>query len=494
MSKASNNHIRYRFIWLIYIISLVIVVLLAFISFSVGKKILFTKLQDKLDVVVSVWSLTIDTSLVEKYKNLASQPLTQKDILSIEKQEDYKKLFQQINTLKKSQADTLQCAYILIPWIQKSSVQFLIDCDVYEDRKNNSSQAIAHIWFQYDITQQKAAQEALFQQKKSISDTLVYDSEWGVHSLMWFHPLYNNKWEFLWVLGVDISDQKYFSEVKQLSRFVIILSCLFAIGLLFLSYYISHMFLQISDLTNIQSNLKKSYNQLKQLDDKKTEFLNITSHELRTPITSINWYLSMILDWDMWEINNDVKTYLKKVYGSSRRLSNLVNDMLDVAKMESGKMEYLHESFSINKVISEVVFDFEVQLQTKAQKFILHIENTQDLLIISDKNKVRQCIINLVSNAHKYNKPNGTITLKTSVINNQFLLEVIDTWIWISQEHLDVIFEKFWQIKNSLTRDIDGTGLGLSIVKWFVEKLWWKITVESTLWVGSTFWLYLPLE
>jgi signal transduction histidine kinase len=101
--------------------------------------------------------------------------------------------------------------------------------------------------------------------------------------------------------------------------------------------------------------------------------------------------------------------------------------MLDVAKMESGKMEYLHESFSINKVISEVVFDFEVQLQTKAQKFILHIENTQDLLIISDKNKVRQCIINLVSNAHKYNKPNGTITLKTSVINNQFLLEVIDT-------------------------------------------------------------------
>jgi signal transduction histidine kinase len=157
-------------------------------------------------------------------------------------------------------------------------------------------------------------------------------------------------------------------------------------------------------------------------------------------------------------------------------------------------MEYLHESFSINKVISEVVFDFELQVNEKWQSIITQINKTKDLFLVSDKNKIRQCIINLVSNAYKYNKKNGTITIKTSVQDNCFILDVIDTWIWISKDHIEIIFEKFWQIKNSLTRDIDGTWLWLSIVKWFVEKLWWKIEVKSELGIWSTFTLYVPIK
>lgn len=246
----------------------------------------------------------------------------------------------------------------------------------------------------------------------------------------------------------------------------------------------------VTDLEIAQQKIKISYNKLKELDLKKDEFLNIASHELRTPITSIKWYISMILDWDAWDIWEEVKLYLSQVYRSSDRLLGLVNDMLDISKIESWREEFNNEDVNIVALIKETADEVKHLFKSKNQIIEINID-FENFVYNTDANKLKQILLNLLWNANKFTPDSWKILIK-SFQNDYLYIQVIDSWIGIKQEDFGKIFEKFWQVKNSLTRDISWTGLGLPIVKAIVEKMWWFIEVQSEPNKWSTFTIKLP--
>ncbi len=247
----------------------------------------------------------------------------------------------------------------------------------------------------------------------------------------------------------------------------------------------------ITDLEIAKNQLKKSFRVLRELDQKKDDFINITSHELRTPMTAIKWYVSMILDGDIGSIDAEANMYLSKIYNNVQNLINLINDMLDISKMESGKMAFFSEKIDIYANVFEVVKELSPMYRKKHIKLINNIQDI-DLFFIWDKMKFRQVILNILSNAIKFTPENGQISITSLISRNKIYISIQDTGIWITPEDLKKIFKKFYQVKNSLTRDISGTWLGLSIVKDILKYFDGDIEVQSTIWVGTTFTIILP--
>lgn len=248
----------------------------------------------------------------------------------------------------------------------------------------------------------------------------------------------------------------------------------------------------ITDLEIAKNQLKKSFKELKDLDQRKNDFLNIASHELRTPMTSIKWYLSMMMDGDIGKIDDEANVYLGKVYAMVEGLLSLINDMLDISKMESGKIEFYNQSFDIVLLLKETITDLNIIAKIKC--IDISFSQQSSFMYVSDKIRMKQIFTNIIGNAIKFTPENGKIEVIIEKKNEDIQIKVKDNGIWISQEDRKKIFHKFWQVKNSLTRDIWWTGLGLSIVKGLLKKMWWKIDFTSQVWVGTEFIIILPLK
>ncbi|MBP8017122.1 PAS domain-containing sensor histidine kinase, partial [Candidatus Gracilibacteria bacterium] len=250
----------------------------------------------------------------------------------------------------------------------------------------------------------------------------------------------------------------------------------------------------ITDIEFAKENLKQSFDKLKELDIKKDEFLNIASHELRTPMTSIKGYISMILEGDAGEINGDVKIYLEKVYNNVTRLINLINDMLDISKLEAEKQEFTFEKVDIKKFLLETSEEVQQLFKSKGQKFEINI-NYENYYRDIDINMLKRVIINLLGNANKFTPTEkGEIKLVSFLKDENLYINIIDNGIGIDKKHFPIIFEKFGQIKNSLTRKNNGTGLGLPIAKSIIEKMGGTIEINSESGKGTNFSIILPIN
>lgn len=249
----------------------------------------------------------------------------------------------------------------------------------------------------------------------------------------------------------------------------------------------------ITDLEIAKNKLKQSFSELKQLDQKKDDFLNISSHELRTPMTSIKWYLSMIIDWDIWKIDDEAKFYLSRIYSNVENLLWLINDMLDITKIESWKMQFTDKDIDIKILLEDIVNNLSKTSLNKGINIKTKIDYDK-IIFMWDESRLRQAIVNILWNAIKFTHDNWKIEVKSFVLNNVLNIIIKDNWIWIAKKDLKGIFNKFWQIKNSLTRDIWWTWLWLSISKAIVEYYNWEIEVKSRLWKGSEFNIILPIK
>ena len=253
--------------------------------------------------------------------------------------------------------------------------------------------------------------------------------------------------------------------------------------------------LMISDLRELKS-LKQAEQDLIKINKTKDEFISIVWHELRTPLTSIRWYLSMILEWDMWEINSEVKKSLNHSYDSSVRLIKLVNDILSIWKIESGKMEYYMSDINIIDLITSVYKDIHLEIKNKWIEFKIDFDkNLTDVTINTDKDKLKQVFLNLLTNALKFTEKWWQIILKASKINNKVRFEIIDTWVWIQKDKLDILFTKFSQVESSMQRqNTSWLGLWLAICKNFIQEFGSEIKIESEPWKGSNFYFDLELK
>lgn len=222
---------------------------------------------------------------------------------------------------------------------------------------------------------------------------------------------------------------------------------------------------------------------------KNDEFISIIWHELRTPMTSIRWYISMILEWDMWDITPEARKALNHCYDSSVRLINLVNDVLAISKIESGKMEYYKREIDITSLMKLIYNDVFLEAEHKKVNFEIEIDkNLKDKFIYIDSDKLRQVFINLINNAIKFTDIWWKVIVKASKIKSKVKFEVIDDGIWIDENKLEIIFEKFSQIESSLQRqNTSWLWIWLALCKSFIKDFWSKINVKSEVWKWSNF-------
>lgn len=225
----------------------------------------------------------------------------------------------------------------------------------------------------------------------------------------------------------------------------------------------------------------------------KSEFINIMGHELRTPMTSIIGYSSLLKEQKYGELNTKQEFYVDNVLINSQHLIELINDILDLGKIEAGKMELVIEDISLPEIINETV----VLLKEKSSRKNITLDKDFDPMldiITADKQKLKLILFNLFSNAIKFSEDDGgTITISTKKEGDMAKISVSDTGIGIKEEDIDRIFHKFEQLDQGLSRKYEGSGLGLHITKHLVELHGGKIIVESTYGEGSTFTFYLPV-
>ena len=247
--------------------------------------------------------------------------------------------------------------------------------------------------------------------------------------------------------------------------------------------------------------LQKANKQLKELDTLKSAFIANMSHELRTPMNAIIGYTDLLLDEVDGPINEDQKASLKKVAANARHLLQLINDVLDISKIESGKIELRPKEVDLKGLIEGIMVTFEPLIAKKGLTFSFNIEQGAEKLYV-DEDKTKQILINLISNAVKFTHQ-GSITIKAKVSergkdkdgNPQFIeIAVTDTGIGIKKEDLDKIFDKFAQADVSTTRQYEGTGLGLSIVRGLTALHKGMVWAESEVGKGSTFYVLLPFK
>ncbi len=215
-----------------------------------------------------------------------------------------------------------------------------------------------------------------------------------------------------------------------------------------------------------------------ELDSMKNEFLSIASHELRTPMTVIKWYSDILLSEKYGTITEKQKGYLERIDTNIVRLVDIVNDMLDISKLESGKIIFCFEKFDIGKMLQTDIFQYFEDMCHK--KNICLTILAESLLVESDAEKIRQVLINLVWNACKFTEIwwKIEISLKRPT-DNQFQICIKDNGVGISNANCKNIFKKFYQVKNHLQKKEEGTGLGLTISKTIIESLGWDIIAQE---------------
>ncbi|MBI2451255.1 MAG: sensor histidine kinase [Parcubacteria group bacterium] len=245
---------------------------------------------------------------------------------------------------------------------------------------------------------------------------------------------------------------------------------------------------ELKDLGDSFNEMSKS---LKKLAELREEFIFVAAHELRTPVTAIKGYLSMILEGTVGKISKKTAEFLKKIQASNDRLVQLVQDLLQVARSEAGRLKIALSPQKINESVFQV-FD-ELRPLADDRNIIFEYSRPAKELVMADNDRLKEVLINLIGNAIKYNKNDGKIIVSHKVENNFLVTAIADTGIGFKPEEMPRLFEKFWRAENEATRAQTGTGLGLFIVKELVEKMGGKIWVESKWQIGATFYFSLPI-
>lgn len=235
------------------------------------------------------------------------------------------------------------------------------------------------------------------------------------------------------------------------------------------------------------------YRKIKEVDQMKDEFISIASHELRTPLTITKGYISMILEGIYGKIENPaVEKAMQTVANSNHRLEALVEDLLNVSRIEQGRLQVVSKDIELEPIIQDVVSDLKVKADEK--KLVLEYSKPDEKLplISADLERLKQALVNLIGNSVKYTIA-GSVKITTQVKNNMMEIKIVDTGVGMSAEDQKRLFEKFYRIQNEKTEKIVGTGLGLWITKQIIELMKGKITVESMEGVGTQVAVRLPL-
>jgi len=245
-----------------------------------------------------------------------------------------------------------------------------------------------------------------------------------------------------------------------------------------------------ADLAEQNARLQWQSQEVERANRLKSEFLASMSHELRTPINALIGYSALLLDGVLGDVNPKQRDALSRGRSAAEHLLALINDILDLAKIEAGKMPLHPEDVPLREITLEVTQQIEPMVRKKQLEYVIDIAPDCPV-IYSDATKIKQVLLNLLSNAVKFTNKGG-VTVSARCAPGGVRIDVVDTGIGIRQSDLQAIWEDFRQVDQSRTREFGGTGLGLSITRKLLERLGGSVTVQSNYGEGSTFSVFLP--
>jgi signal transduction histidine kinase len=247
------------------------------------------------------------------------------------------------------------------------------------------------------------------------------------------------------------------------------------------------------ELSDKKRALEESYARLKELDRLKSNFLATMSHELRTPLTSVIGYSEMMLEGLGGPLTGEQREYLGIIMEKGENLLQLITSILDISKIEAGRVRLVLSEVDAGQLMRDAVATVLPLARKKGLR--ISCEPPKIPRIHADRDKLRQCLVNLCSNAVKFTPAGGTITVAAEALaGERVAIHVADSGIGISEEHIEKVFDVFYQVDGSSTREYGGAGLGLAIVKSFAEAHCGQVEVRSAMGAGSVFTLTLPVN
>lgn len=252
--------------------------------------------------------------------------------------------------------------------------------------------------------------------------------------------------------------------------------------------------LGLKEIANIASGFNFTVSHLKKLNDAKTGFISVASHQLRTPLTSMRWFSEMLLAGDAGEINEQQQSFVQRIYEGTARMVDLVNLLLQIARVEAGRVRIVPKPIDLRSTTEEVLQTIKTSIDAKSQKVEIKVNPDPFPAIPLDKEVIWQVIQNLLTNANRYSPKDGTVFISIVQKGREIEYSVKDQGIGIPEDQRNRIFEKFFRAENALRSVPEGSGLGLNLVKLLVEGWNGKIWFESEVGQGTTFFFTIPLE
>lgn len=232
----------------------------------------------------------------------------------------------------------------------------------------------------------------------------------------------------------------------------------------------------------------------REIERMKSDFITITAHQLRTPLSAIKWILSMTINGDLGRVPREQAEMLTKAYESNERMIGLINDLLRVARIEEGRFGYEFSLYHLEKLTQEVVQGFAPLINERKIKFTYHKPLGSIGLLKLDKDRIKTAISNLIDNAIRYTPEGGKVDIFLEKLEREVRFAIKDSGVGIPKHQMSRLFTKFFRGDNVVRMQTEGTGLGLYIVKNIIEKHKGKIWVESEEKKGSTFYFTIPTK